>query len=104
VYPTLVDLTGISRPGTLDGVSLTPILKDPKASVQDALVQYRPTEPSKLGYSLRTERYRYTLWPDGSEELFDLAVDPAGRKDVSREASQTETRITLRRKLETLVP
>jgi arylsulfatase A-like enzyme len=104
VYPTLVDLTGISRPGTLDGVSLTPVLRDPKASVQDALVQYRPTEPSKLGYSLRIDGYRYTLWPDGSEELYDLAADPAGRKDLANDARLARTRIMLRRRLETLVP
>lgn len=103
VYPTLVDLTGIARPGTLDGVSLAPILRDPKASVQDALVQYRPTEPPKRGYSLRTARHRYTLWPDGSEELYDLAVDPTGRTDLSASPAHTATRANLRAQLETLV-
>lgn len=103
VYPTLVELTGIARPGTLDGISLAPTLKDPKASVQDALIQYRPTEPSKTGYSLRTPRYRYTLWPDGSEELYDLSVDPAGRKDLAREPGQASTVAALRKRIEGLV-
>lgn len=103
VYPTLVELTGIARPGTLDGISLAPTLKDPKASVQDALVQYRPTEPSKTGYSIRTARYRYTLWPDGSEELYDLNVDPAGRKDLARKPDLAATVSTLRRRIEGLV-
>jgi uncharacterized sulfatase len=103
VYPTLVDLTGIARPGTLDGVSLAPILRDPKASVQDALIQYRPTEPPKRGYSVRTSRHRYTLWPDGSEELYDLAVDPAGRTDLSASPAHVATRTALRAQIETLV-
>lgn len=103
VYPTLVDLTGIARPGTLDGVSLVPTLVDPKASVQDALVQYRPTEPSKTGYSLRTARYRYTLWPDGSEELYDLNTDPAGRKDLARLPAHASTAATLRKQIEAMV-
>jgi len=103
VYPTLVELTGIARPGTIDGLSLVPTLKDPKASVQDALVQYRPTEPSKTGYSLRTTRYRYTLWPDGSEELYDLNVDPAGRKDLARQPGQAATVAALRKRIEGLV-
>ena len=103
IYPTLVELTGIARPGTLDGISLAPTLKDPKASVQDALVQYRPTEPSKTGYSIRTTRYRYTLWPDGSEELYDLSVDPAGRKDLSRQPAHAATLVTLRKRIEALV-
>ncbi len=103
VYPTLVDLTGIAKPGTLDGVSLAPVLRDPKASVQDALIQYRPTEPPKRGYSLRTTRYRYTLWPDGSEELYDLTLDPAGRTDLSASPAHIALRSTLRAQLETLV-
>jgi len=103
VYPTLVDLTGIARPATLDGVSLAPTLNDPKASVQDALVQYRPTEPSRTGYSIRTRRYRYTLWPDGSEELYDLSVDPAGREDLARRAAQAAIVATLRKRIEGLV-
>lgn len=104
VYPTLVELTGISRPGTLDGVSLVPTLNDPKVSVQDALVQYRPTEPSSTGYSIRTSRYRYTLWPDGSEELYDLSLDPAGRLDLSQRTSQEALVSSLRRHIERLVP
>ncbi len=103
VYPTLVDLTGIARPGTLDGVSLTPTLTDPRATVQDSLIQYRPTEPSRTGYSLRTLQYRYTLWPDGSEELYDLNVDPAGRKDLSGDSEQAATLASLRRRIEARV-
>ncbi len=103
LYPTLVDLTGIAKPGTLDGVSLVPTLKDPKASVQDAVIQYRPTEPPKRGHSLRTTRYRYTLWPDGSEELYDLAADPAGRNDLSTRPAQAATMRSLRTQMEGLV-
>jgi iduronate 2-sulfatase len=103
VYPTLVDLTGISKPGTLDGVSLLPTLNDANASVRNAVIQYRPTEPSKTGYSLRTSRNRYTLWPDGSEELYDLTTDPAGRKNLAAQPTQTALIRTLRTKIEGLV-
>jgi iduronate 2-sulfatase len=103
VYPTLVDLTGISKPGTLDGVSLVPILKDAHTSVRDAVIQYRPTEPSKTGYSLRTSRHRYTLWPDGSEELYDLTTDPAGRKNLAAQPTQATLMRSLRTRIEGLV-
>jgi len=103
VYPTLVDLTGIAKPGTLDGVSLSPTLKDPAASVQDTLIQYRPVQPPKHGYSLRTSRHRYTLWPDGSEELYDLSVDPAGRHDLSSQPGQAAALRGLRTRMEGLV-
>jgi len=104
VYPTLVDLTGLPRPGTLDGVSLVPALKDPGATVQSALIQYRPTEPPRRGYSLRTARHRYTLWPDGSEELYDLTVDPGGLQDLSDLPAHATTMRALRKQLEGLVP
>ncbi|MBK5254857.1 MAG: sulfatase-like hydrolase/transferase [Vicinamibacteria bacterium] len=103
IYPTLVDLTGIARPGNLDGVSLKPTLLNPKASVQDTLIQYRPIEPARVGYSLRTTDYRYTLWPDGSEELYDLRVDPAGFRDVSKQDGRRETLASLRKSIESMV-
>ena len=103
LYPTLVDLTGIAKPGTLDGKSLLPILQNPRASVQDALIQYRPNDVSRNAYSLRTSQYRFTLWPDGAEELYDLRADPAGRKNLASSPSTAGTRATLRKRLEALV-
>ena len=103
IFPTLVDLTGIARPGTLDGVSLAPTLNDPRASVQDTLIQYRPIEPLRRAYSLRTDKYRYTLWPDGSEELYDLAADPAGRRDLASRPNSAATVASLRRRIESIV-
>ena len=103
LYPTLVDLTGIARPATLDGTSLAPILKDPKASVQDAVVQFRPTDVSRNAYSLRTSRYRYTIWPDGSEELYNIVLDPAGRTNLASSAAHGATRATLRKRVAGLV-
>ena len=49
-------------------------------------------EAPRTGFSLRTARYRYTIWPDGSEELFDLRADPSGRKDLGRDPAQASVR------------
>jgi arylsulfatase A-like enzyme len=74
IYPTLADLCGLKAPKYLSGVSLVPALKDPSATPRaSALTQYGS------GYSLRTERYRYTEWgEDGAEgaELYDRESDP----------------------------
>ena len=36
-----------------------------------------------LGVSTRTERYRYTVWPDGREELYDHEADPQELKNLA---------------------
>jgi iduronate 2-sulfatase len=103
IYPTLVELTGIARPGTLDGVSLAPTLHNPQATVQDAVIQYRPNDVSRNAYSLRTSRYRYTIWPDGSEELYDVSTDPAGRQNLASSGAHAAARATLRKRVEAQV-
>jgi hypothetical protein len=37
------------------------------------------------GYSLRTERYRYTMWDDGQagEELYDYRRDPREMRNLA---------------------
>lgn len=73
-YPTLAELCGIDAPAYVSGVSQVPVLNDPSARPRNsALTQYRE------GYSLRTERYRYTQWGDGAAkgtELYDHQNDP----------------------------
>lgn len=73
-YPTLAELAGLPKPGKIAGLSLVPILKNPKAKVRDsALTQLRN------GHTIRTERYRYTRWNEGGEdmiELYDWQSDP----------------------------
>jgi len=65
VFPTLCDLAGLPIPTYLDGKSLVPLMKDPKATVKDYSVsQYNRKLNKKQveGYSVRTKRYRYTEW------------------------------------------
>jgi len=74
-YPTLADLAGLEPPKYVAGVSLVSALKDPKSRPREqAFTQFAN------GYSIRTERYRYTEWGEnGSEgqELYDHNVDAA---------------------------
>jgi arylsulfatase A-like enzyme len=74
-YPTLADLAGLEPPKYVAGVSLVSALKDPKSRPREqAFTQFAN------GYSIRTERYRYTEWGEnGSEgqELYDHHVDAA---------------------------
>lgn len=92
IFPTLCDATGIKIPEQLQGVSLMPILKEIKSKVKDyAVSQYRRGKNMRtFGYSIRTERFRLTLWmkdfyrlykpfEEGyivSGELYDYDNDP----------------------------
>ncbi|WP_231936256.1 sulfatase [Bythopirellula polymerisocia] len=61
VFPTLVKLTGGDIPESCEGTSLEPVLKDPgEATRPYALSQY--PRGTKMGYSLRTDGWRYTEW------------------------------------------
>ena len=85
LYPTLAELCDLPAPAYLSGTSLASVLRDPSARPRStALTQIDG------GYSLRTDRFRYTEWgPDGRDgaELYDHQTDPqeminlAGRPD-----------------------
>jgi iduronate 2-sulfatase len=106
LFPTLVDLCGLPKPASLDGESLVPILKDPKQSVKQAAFTQHPRpayydrEPSKqpkaMGYSIRTEKVRYTEWRDWvtkevtARELYLTEQDPAELKNHADDPKQSD--------------
>jgi len=73
LYPTLADLAGLTAPGPLDGQSLAPVLASPAQEVRTAAFTQ-----AYNGYSVRTDRWRYSEWAEGAEgrQLYDLLVDP----------------------------
>lgn len=83
LYPTLVDLAGLRPPPGLGGVSLRPLLDDPERAWRSAAFSFRAASPPRFARSIRTRRYRFTEWPDGSRELFDLKADPGERVNVA---------------------
>jgi iduronate 2-sulfatase len=81
IYPTLADLCGLTAPQGLAGRSLRPLLQNPKASWdRPAYTQVRrgAAEKAFWGYSVRTERWRYTEYDRGQQgsELYDHNRDP----------------------------
>jgi iduronate 2-sulfatase len=85
LYPTLVELAGLPRVPGLDGASLVPILLDPEQRVRTGALSFRKAKAPPLGVSVRTARYRYTEWPDGSEELYDHTTDPGETRNQARD-------------------
>jgi uncharacterized sulfatase len=77
LYPTLADLAGLTPPRDLAGVSLKPLLSDP-ARRWDRPAFTQVQRGGFPGYSVRTERWRYNEWDDGTKgaQLYDHSVDP----------------------------
>ena len=73
LYPTLMELTGISTPQHVVGKSLTPIMNNVNTSVRgSALTRWRN------GYSIKTKRFRLSKWGSKGElgyELYDHKND-----------------------------
>jgi len=94
VYPTLCELAGLPRAEGLEGASLVPLLDDASRAVKTAAFSQYPRPKQIMGYSMRTDRYRYTEWRTASGdvvgvEIYDHETDPqesinlAGRADSS---------------------
>ena len=94
IYPTLCDMAGLEIPKHLDGESLVPVMTGEDAKGGYAASQY--PRVNKMGYSIRTERYRYTVWVDWkdkvinsdkvyAEELYDYEKDPDETKNLMKD-------------------
>lgn len=101
IYPTLTELCAISAPEYLAGQSLSQTLKGDKDSLRgSALTQFEE------GYSLRTARYRFTVWGESGEqgvELYDHETDPAEMHNLAGTAEFAEIEIELSKALKTRV-
>ena len=87
LYPTLIDLCRLPRKEDLDGESLRRWLLDgSKPRKRPAL-----TTHGRGNHSLRTQRYRYIRYADGSEELYDHRTDPHEWKNLAGNADFAQT-------------
>ncbi|MCW5981136.1 MAG: sulfatase [Bryobacteraceae bacterium] len=118
IYPTLVDLCGlpvnpnIGKSGVpLDGTSMRPFLKDPangKWNGPDAALTVAFGEPKSEGgmyhnYTVRGRRWRYTLYENGAEELYDHDNDPNEWTNLAKQPQYATTKLEYRQKLLTRI-
>ena len=125
VFPTICDLAGVSIPKNLDGKSLKPLMLKNTASVKDFSISQYPrklkklqmaklgyTDANMMGYSLRTDKYRYTIWMNSftskqafnesqvyASELYDYVKDPLEKVNVVNDKNYSATSAALKSKM-----
>lgn len=93
--PSLLSLAGISTPATLHGHSLQPLLKHADGDWPYAAV----TTWENGSNALRTRDFRYILYGDGSEELYDHRSDPHEWYNLAPQMKYADTRNKLKQQL-----
>lgn len=117
LFPTLAELCGVNPPTNLQGQSLVPMLKDNtqtgrgwaltqvtrgggggqqrnKKAADNSAKSAAPANAGRyFGYSLRTERWRYTEWDGGQKgrELYDHDSDPRELTNLADNADHSKT-------------
>lgn len=105
IFPTLCEMAGINPPAYLQGTSMVPLLADPEkrwktaAYSQFLLGRFGPPEyrqEERMGYTIRTDRYRYVEWYQWDKEakkpgnflareLYDHGDDPEENVNIAED-------------------
>ena len=98
IYPTLCEMTGTAVPDTVEGKSLSPLLKNKKARLRDTMFfAYRDFQRS-----VRDHRYKlieYMVKGKRTTQLFDLQSDPWEIKNLIDDPGYAKHRNRLRKEL-----
>ncbi|MBD3267111.1 sulfatase-like hydrolase/transferase [bacterium] len=86
LYPTLSDLCGLKARDAWEGNSLAPLLKEPKRKWNYPAL----TTHGRNNHTIRTERWRYIHYQDGTQELYDHKNDPLEWKNLAGDAQYAD--------------
>ncbi len=86
IYPSLIELCGLSERPELEGQSVVPLIYDNEAEWEHAAI----TTLFQNNHAVRTENWRYISYADGSEELYDHRVDPNEWTNLAYNENYTE--------------
>ncbi|MDE0396575.1 MAG: sulfatase-like hydrolase/transferase [Candidatus Poribacteria bacterium] len=78
IYPTLCDACRLPVPSEVEGLSLTPVIEEPRRPWKTAAFS-QLSRAGTRGRSIRTTQYRYTEWGNSGrrgKELYDYDADP----------------------------
>ncbi|NIJ55076.1 sulfatase [Dyadobacter arcticus] len=81
IYPTLTELCNLPNKKGLEGNSIATLLKNPAAEWEHPSV----TTHGFGNHAVRSEKWRYIRYNDGSEELYDHEKDPQEWKNLAKD-------------------
>lgn len=96
LFPTVFELANVTQSPQTDGKSLVPLLdNDPSTTVAMDYAYHQYARGKRMGYSVRTDKYRYTEWHDNEyrsykayneenivgREFYDYENDPLETKN-----------------------
>ncbi|MFC2133118.1 sulfatase-like hydrolase/transferase [Bacteroidota bacterium] len=104
IYPTLCDMAGLEIPKGLEGYSAAPLIDKPNRPWKKAVfsqflregIWKSPDGIEYMGYSIRTERYRYNEWINWETkelagiELYDHETDPDENENIAGKPEHVE--------------
>lgn len=93
IYPTLCELCDVEVPKHVEGVSIKPLLADPRAAWDRPAV----TTHGFQNHAVRSEQWRYIRYANGDEELYDETADPHEWKNLASDAKYAEMKSALAR-------
>lgn len=105
IFPTLCELAGLKLTPGLEGTSFVPLLSNPTGAWKSAAFSQYPRQGGRImGYTMRTDRYRYTEWQDKqgkavAVELYDHQADPRETRNLAGSPDQAQIVAELARKL-----
>ena len=97
LFPTVFELANVKQHNQTDGKSLVPLLdNDDTTTVEMDYAYHQYARGKRMGYAVRTDRYRYTEWHDNNYrsykpykeenivgyELYDYEKDPLETKNL----------------------
>ena len=99
VYPTLVEMANLPQKKDLEGKSIYNLVKNPKLENKEFVL----TSKDKGLHSLRNKNYRYTVYKDGFEELYDHRIDPNEWTNIAENSSNKKILKSFRKALKNVL-
>jgi len=103
IYPTLLDLAGLPANPVNEGNSLTTLINDPDAAWDHPVIT-QLSRNDHVGQAIQSGHWRYSLYGDGSEELYNHETDPNEWHNLAASTASAEQHRALMDELKAQLP